>query len=126
MTTRTKILSGTAVLVAAVVGIVAWLTLQPASAETTGSCDNAFYELSADTDDGALEVDFELTSNAPEERWTVLVEHNGTVVHEAERVTDGDAEIDVDLLQRPTGDDVFTVTATPDGGQSCVAEISPR
>lgn len=126
MTKRTIILSGAGVVLAAVVGGVAWLTLQPASAETTGSCDDAFYELTAEVEDEALEVEFELTSNAPDETWVLVVEHDGTTVHEAERVTDSDAEIDLDLVLRPTGEDVVTVTATPDGAEPCVAVVSPR
>jgi len=118
------IAAGVVVLIAATV-LGAWLGLRPASAETvSGSCDAAYFELTAEQDDNILEVEFELMSNAPGETWQLAVEHDGQSLLETERVTDEDAELDLEVSQRPGGDDTFVVTATPETGAACVARIT--
>ncbi len=124
MKLRTLLIAGGAVALIAAIAAAAWLGLRPAAAETAGSCDAAYYELTTEQDDGALEVDFDLLSSAPGERWQVTVEHNGEVLLETERMTDEEAELDLDLEPRATGDDAFTVTATPEDGDACVARIT--
>lgn len=124
MRKRTMVLAAGTTVAAAAIATGVWVGLDPASAETSGSCEAAYYELTTEREDGSTEVDFELTSNTPGETWLVLVEHDGTTVHESVRVTDSDAEIDVEL-RRPTAEDTFTVTATPEGGAPCTALVPP-
>lgn len=125
MRKRTLALAGGGLVAAAAIAGGLWVGLDPAAAETTGSCDAAYFELSTEREDGATEVDFELTGNTPGETWLVLVEHDGRTVHESERVTDGDAEIDVEL-RRPSAEQTFTVTATPEGSEPCSATVPPE
>lgn len=122
MRKRTLALGGGSAVAAAAVAAGLWIGLDPAAAETTGSCEAAYYELTTEREDGATEVDFELTSNTPGETWLVLVQHDGQTVHESERVTDSDAEIDVEL-RRPSSEETFTVTATQDGAEPCTATV---
>jgi hypothetical protein len=124
MRKRTMVLAGGTTVAAAALAAGVWLGLDPATAGTTGTCDAAYYELAAERDDGATEVDFELTGNTPGETWLVVVEHDGATVHESERVTDAEAGIDVEL-RRPAAEDTFTVTATPEGGLPCSATVPP-
>jgi len=125
MKVRTTAVAGGVVALIAALALAGWLGFRPASAETaSGSCDAAYYELTAEQDDGLLEVDFELQSATPGETWQLSVQHNDQLVLETERTTDQDAEVDLDLDQQPTGTDTVTVTATPDGGAECVAEVT--
>lgn len=125
MKVRTLVIAAGVVALVAATALGAWLGFRPASAETTsGSCDAAYFELSAEKDDGVLEVDFELMSNAPGETWQVTVDHNGQLVLEGERVTDEDAEVDLDLDLQPGATDTFVVTATPEDGAECVARLT--
>lgn len=124
MRKRRMVLAGGITVAAAAIATGVWVGLDPATAETSGSCDAAYYELTTEREDGATELDFELTGNTPGETWSVLVEHGGTTVHESERVTDSDAEIDLEL-RRPTAEDSFTVTATREGGAPCTALVPP-
>ena len=84
----------------------------------------AYLELTTEQEDGATELEMELTSNTPGETWTVLVEHDGQVLHEAEHLTDDEAEIDLEL-RRPASEETFVVTATPASGAPCTVTI-PR
>ena len=125
MKIRTLAIAAGVVALVAATALGAWLGFRPAAAESTsGSCDAAYFELSAEQDDGVLEVDFELMSNAPGETWQLTVEHNAQPLLETERTTDEDAELDLEVSQRPGGDDTFVVTATPETGAACVARIT--
>ena len=106
-------------------GVTAWLTLG-GDDETTarGSCENRSYELSAEKEDGGLEVTFELQSAAPGEAWEVVVEQGGVAILSGPRTTDEDGELDVDVAADPDGDDQLAVTATPENGQACTATVS--
>lgn len=103
--------------------VVAWMVTTERESEDMGTCGSAVYQLSVEPEDGALEVNFELSSAAPDETWMVLVQHNEAVLLEGERTTDEDAELDVDVPARPAGDNDFTVTATPSSGEACTARL---
>lgn len=120
---RTVGLAGGTALLAVLVGGATWLALEPTADRTDGSCDTAYVELAAEPDDGVVEVEFDLTSNAPGEAWHIVVERDGRVVHETDRRTDEDAEIEVDLVQEPGADQPLSVTATREGGTPCVATL---
>ena len=122
MKKRTVGVIGATTVAAAALATGGWLVLAPAGAETTASCDVAYVEAATERDGGATELDLELTSNTPGETWTIRVEHDGRVVHESERVTDAEAEIDVEL-RRPTSEQSFTVTATPASGTACTLTV---
>ena len=82
------------------------------------------YELTAEPEDDGLEVSFELRAAAPGETWDVMLEQNGSVLLEGERRTDEDAELDVDVMARSTGDDTFTVVATSPSGEEFRSSIT--
>ena len=122
-----KALIGLAALVA--LAAVAWgsWTAFAADGESTtrATCEDRSTELSVEPDDGGLEVSFELQSKAPGETWQLLVQQGGTTLLEGERLTDEDAELDVDAPADEDGSDTFTVTATPaDGTAPCTATLT--
>ena len=90
----------------------------------TGTCGNTAYEMSTEDEDGALEVNFELQSAVPGETWDVVVRQDGTTVLEGRRTTDEDAELDIDVLVSESDGTSFTVTVTPESGQSCTHSLS--
>jgi hypothetical protein len=124
MRKRTVAVSGATGVAVVAVAAGAWLALAPAGAETTASCDVAYVEVATEHESGATELELELTSNTPGEAWTIRVEHDGRVVHESDRVTDDDAEIDVEL-RRPGSERTFTVLATPASGTPCTLSVPP-
>lgn len=100
-----------------------WMIVREKESQRSGTCDAAVYQLSVEEDDGVLEVNFELTSSAPGEVWDVVVQQNNTLLLEGQRTTDEDAELDVDVPVRSNGKNEFTVTATPEGGEACTAQL---
>ena len=100
-----------------------------AESETRGACATTTYELSAEREDGGLEASFELESAAPGESWDVALKHNGQTLVAGQRVTDEDAEIDLDaFIGRAGGDHEFTVEFAPTGrtpadGTTCTASL---
>lgn len=89
-----------------------------------GTCGTATWELSAEDEDGGVEVTFELQSAAPGETWQVLVEQDGNQVYAGTRQTDEDAELDVDVTVSDKDGSSFTATATPEGGDTCTASLT--
>lgn len=113
-----------AVVAAGGVGVGVWAADDNEAADR-GTMGNATYELSAEPEGDGLEVNFELQSGAPGETWQVTMSHNGTPVVEGERVTDEDAELDVDLLIGDSdGEDSFSVTAVDPDGKEHTAELT--
>ena len=112
-----------ALVVVAAVATGGWLVLRDDETETRGACGSTPYELTVEADDGALEVSFELTSAAPGELWDVVVRQGGTVLLDGQRTTDEDAEIDVDVPARESGDDEFAVLASSERGDECSATV---
>lgn len=117
-TTRTVI----ALAVAAVVVVVTagaatagWLINRDDAVTDRGACDGVTYELSVEREDGGHEVSFELQSTAPGETWSVVVEQGGSPLLHADRTTDADGELDVDVLADPQAGDRVTVAASYDG-----------
>ena len=110
--------------VVAAVGVGAWLLVQEDEPEARGACGPIPYQLSVEPDDGALEVSFELVSTAPGEVWDVVVRQGDTVLLDGQRTTDEDAELDVDVPARESGDDEFAVLATSERGAECTARIT--
>ena len=89
-----------------------------------GTCAAVTYELSAEEDDGALEVSYELTSAAPDETWQIRLTQDGAVLVEGERRTDADAEIDLDAIARQSGESTFEAVATSADGRTCTATLT--
>ncbi|MCW2773943.1 MAG: hypothetical protein JWN91_2269 [Nocardioides sp.] len=116
-----------AIVVAMVVLVVAggavWALSGDDETSATGTCGGATYEMSAENDDAGLEVTFELQSAAPGETWNVVVEQDDVSVLEGDRQTDEDAELDVDVTVNEDDGTSFTVTATPQNGDPCVATL---
>ncbi|MEP9364592.1 hypothetical protein ABLE68_16620 [Nocardioides sp. CN2-186] len=122
---RKALLAVAAVVVVLVVAGGAWWVLgDDDETEVRGTCGTATYEMSAENDDAGLEVTFELQSAGAGERWQVVVEQDGTPVLEGERLTDEDAELDVDVTVDESDGTSFTVTATPENGEACTASLT--
>lgn len=114
---------GVALVLVAGVVLAGWMILRENESHQSGTCDAAVYQLSVEPDDGVLEVNFELSSSASGEVWDMVVRQNDTVVLEGQRTTDDDAELDVDVPARSNGENEFTVSATPEGGEACTAQL---
>lgn len=117
-----------ACVVAVVVLVVAaggawWALGGDNEATERGTCGNATYELTAEDEDGGVEVTFELQSAAPGETWQVVVEQDGTEVYSGTRQTDEDAELDVDVTVSSKDGSSFSATATPENGTTCTASL---
>ncbi len=92
--------------------------------ETRGACAAASYELSAEREDGGLEVSLEVQSTAPGESWDVSLEHNDQVLVTGKRLTDEDAEVDVDaFVRRDSEHHIFKARFTGPDGKQCVATL---
>jgi hypothetical protein len=113
------------VVVVAAVAIGAWLALGGDDEATArGTCGSASYTLSRESEDGGLEVTFELQSSAPGEVWDVTLSQGGTPILTGERTTDEDAELDLDAPADDAAGTAFTVEATPTaGGDTCTASL---
>lgn len=126
-TRRSLVLALVAVLVVVCAATATgWVLLRDDDRSTRGTCDDAAYELSAESEDGDVEVSLELRSNAPGETWSVAIEQDGTELVTGERTTDEDAELDVTAY---TGSDeavgAITATATDEAGSTCTATLQP-
>ena len=109
------------IVLASIVAVVALGLL--AVVTERGTCGSATYELSADDEDGGVEVTFEVQSAAPGETWQVVIEQDGTEVYSGTRQTDEDAELDVDATVSEKDGSSFTATATPQDGEPCTASL---
>ncbi len=122
---RTRIVIATvvALVVVVVVGGLVWWQSGDDEVREAGSCDGASYTLESEREDDTTEVAFEVQASEPGQTWEVVVEHDGESLIEGTRMTDEDAEIDVDayLPQDATGK--VTATATR-GSQVCTATLS--
>ena len=117
--------AGIAALIA--VGAGVWLIVGGGDAEASdrGSCGQATYTLSAEREDGGVDVGLELQSAAPGESWTVALAQGGTVLVEGQRMTDEDAELDVDSFVPDAADDLELVaTLAPEQGDDCTARVT--
>ncbi len=119
----------TAAAVLALVAVAAaattwWATGRDGETRADGTCASGLYELSAEREDGGLEVTFELQSTAPDESWQVRLEQDGAVLLQGERRTDTDGELEVDLTVPEGEDSVYAVEATGPDGQVCAAELT--
>ncbi|MBB6629847.1 hypothetical protein H5V45_21190 [Nocardioides sp. KIGAM211] len=110
----------------AAVGTGTWAAMSDDERFTSGACDASNYRLEAETEGDAYEVSFEVQSSAPGETWDVVIEQDGAPILDGQRMTDEDAEIDVDVTVRDAADgDEFTATATPSGGgEPCTATLT--
>jgi hypothetical protein len=92
-----------------------------------GTCGDGTYEFTVESEDGGLEVNFELQSSGPGETWDVVVEQAGTPLWQGDRVTDEDGELDVDVFADEDRGGEFTATATPTdvpGAEPCAARVT--
>lgn len=122
--TVVAVICATAVSIVAALAIANWSLLGDDEAQRQGTCDSAVHQLTVEPEDGGLEVSFELLSAAPGEVWDVVVQQDANILLEGQRTTDEDAELDVDMPTRAIGDNHFIVTATPETGQACTAELT--
>lgn len=121
---KAVLVSIAAVAVLAVMSGGAWWAFG-ADRESTvrGTCGTATYELSAEDEDGGVEVTFEVQSSAPGEIWRVVMSQDGSEVYSGTRETDEDAELDVDVTVSKKDGSSFTSTAIPENGESCEASL---
>lgn len=122
---RTRIVIATVVaLVVVVVGGLVWWQLSGDDENSqAGSCEGASYTLETEREDNTTEVSFEVQASEPGQTWEVIVEHDGKALIEGTRMTDEDAEIDVDAYLPQDASGEVTATATQ-GNQVCTATIS--
>jgi hypothetical protein len=124
---KKALLAIVAVVVVAAVALGSWAAFaDDGDAETARStCEGRVTELSVESEDGGLEVSFELQSTAPGETWDVLLQQGETTLLEGQRETDEDAELDLDAPADENGSNEFTATATPAaGGEPCTATLT--
>jgi len=123
---KKALLALTALVVVAAVVIGSWVAVADDGDKTArGTCADRSTELTAEQDDGALEVSFELQSTAPGETWDVVLQQGDTTLLEGQRQTDEDAELDLDAPADENGSNELTATATPaDGGEPCTATLT--
>jgi len=113
------------VVVVAAAGAAWWWLEREDVTTTSGSCGDARYQLQAETEDGQVEVSFELTTRAPGEEWVVTIRQGEQVLAEGERLSDEDAEVDLDARVADDGRRTFVAEATPEaGGPPCRAEVT--
>jgi len=91
----------------------------------TGACAGTTHELTVERDDDVdgVEVSFELQSAAPGETWTVEVRQGEEVLLTGERLTDEDAELDVDVPAADR-DGEYSVTYARAGEEPCTASLT--
>ena len=115
-------LAGLAVLILAGIGVSAWLLLREDEVNDRGTCAGASYEFTAEKDDGALEVSFELQSGGPGENWDFVLLQDGDPLLDGTRTTDEDGELDIDAIADEDARS-FEITATPESGEPCTATL---
>ncbi|MDF1606291.1 hypothetical protein [Nocardioides sp. YIM 152315] len=121
---KAVLLTVAAVVVLIVAAGGAWWALAGDGEKTErGTCGTATWELSAEDEDGGVEVTFEVQSAAPGETWQVLIEQDGAEVYSGSRQTDEDAELDVDVTVSDKDGSSFTATAAPENGEACTASL---
>ena len=93
---------------------------------TSGSCTNGgTWKLKAKTDDGGLEVEFEVDTNRPGQAFTVRVTDNGAQAFRGSRTTrppSGSFEVERHIADR-AGTDTIVATATRSGNR-CTGRLS--
>lgn len=91
---------------------------------STGTCGDLRYELTAETEKDLTDISFELRSSAPGETWQILIDRDGEPVLDTTATTDDESELDAETSVPASDDEMtFTVTATPESGEPCVASV---
>jgi len=95
---------------------------------TRGSCSGRTdWKLKVKPDNGRLELEFEVDSNANGQSWNVRLNQNGNRIFAGTRVTQGPSG-SFELKRRPNdaaGTDRFVARATnPSTGETCVGQVS--
>lgn len=126
--TKTVAAAAAVVVVGAGAGAWWWSASADETHRSDGTCAEARYQLETEDEDGdRVDVSFELQTAAPGERWTLVLREGDTVLVEGERMSDEDAELDIEAQVPQDGEKTFTVEATPvAGGQTCTAEVTHR
>ncbi|HEX5986652.1 MAG TPA: hypothetical protein VFY86_09045 [Nocardioides sp.] len=125
---NTKRLAAAGLATAAVATVVPFALAAPASAdvEKVGNCAGARYDFDVDRERGGYEVSFEVDSNTPNQKWRLVLFHNGDRVFRDVRTTDREGEVDFERLRPNTpGADTFRAKAVKlSNGQSCSVRIT--
>jgi hypothetical protein len=89
--------------------------------EKGGRCSaTSSWDLSLDKERGRIEIDVDIESRQPGERWTVKVTHDGRTVFNRTRITDDEGELDVDrTVRNKKGTDTIAFTARSSAGETC-------
>jgi hypothetical protein len=94
----------------------------------TGSCSGAAdWKLKAKTDDGAIEVEFEVDSNRVGQTWHVTLLKNGNVIFSGNRVTkapSGSFEVSKRTANPAGADTIKGRARNVSSGQTCVGRLS--
>jgi hypothetical protein len=125
MRIRTATAAGTAAAALAGMVLAVPATAAPVRAdverEKGGRCSAASsWDLSLDKERGRIEIDVDIESRQPGERWIVKVTHNGRTVFNRTRITDDEGELDVDrTVRNKKGKDAIAFTARSAAGETC-------
>jgi hypothetical protein len=96
--------------------------------ERRGACTaSSTSKLKVKTDDGRLEVEFEVDSNRVGQRWNVVIKDNGVTVFSGARTTtapSGSFEVERRIPNRAGTDSIVAAAKNPASGESCVARAS--
>lgn len=130
--TRSKLTRSTAVVGAGALLAVptAVLTTAPAHAdvERHGACAGGYYEFSVDREGNGFEVSLDLDYLRPNDRFKVVLRHDGKKVLKRTLRADYEGDLDVETWRKNTsGSDTFKFRATKvDGAGGCTGSITVR
>ena len=94
----------------------------------SGGCDNssATWKLKAQSDDGRIEVEFEVDSNRAGQTWAVRITDNGVQVFSGNRTTQppsGSFEVSRLIANRAGVDHIRATAHNARSGESCVGTV---
>jgi hypothetical protein len=116
------------VAVAAVAIPTALLVAAPASADTEKhvACAGGHLELSVDNDGGGWEVDGQVDNVAPNQKWRIVLKHDGNRFFKGVRTTDHEGDVDVERFRSDSaGSDTFRLKAMRlSDGTTCSGSVT--
>ena len=92
-----------------------------------GTCDaGSTSKIKAKTDDGKLEVEFEVDQNKNGEKWRVKLKDNSDVVFRGDAVTkapSGSFSLERRIADQPGADSIVAKAKNRDSGERCSAKV---
>jgi hypothetical protein len=121
--------SATAGIAAVIVAVpTVALIASPASADTEKhvSCAGGHLELSVDNEAGGWEVDAQVDNVAANQKWRIVLKHDGNRYFKGVRTTDYEGDVDVDRFRSDSsGSDRFSMKAVRlSDGTTCSGSVT--